>query len=73
MENEFQYQMLDRMRSDCEYFLGYRNRCEKDLWGKSVEKHIEAMRRIWNELKEKPVWLSMEQIDKYERKMKEKE
>ena len=73
MENEFQYQMLDRMRLDCEYFLGYGNRCTKDLWGKSIEKHIEAMRRIWNELKEKPVWLSMEQINEYERKMKEEE
>ena len=73
MGNEFQYQMLDRMRLDCEYFLGYGNRCTKDLWGKSVEKHIEAMRRIWNELIEKPVWLSMEQIDEYERKMKEEE
>ena len=73
MGNEFQYQMLDRMRLDCEYFLGYGNRCTKDLWGKSVEKHIEAMRRIWNELIEKPMWLSMEQIDEYGRKMKEKE
>ena len=73
MGNEFQYQMLDRMRLDCEYFLGYGNRCTKDLCGKSVEKHIEAMRRTWNELKEKPVWLSMEQIDEYERKMKEEE
>ena len=73
MGNEFQYQMLGRMRSDCEYFLGYGNRCTKGLWGKSVEKHIEAMRRIWNELKEKPAWLSMEQIDEYERKMKKEE
>lgn len=40
MGNEFQYQMLDRMRSDCEYFLGYGNRCTKDLWGK---------RELWND------------------------
>ena len=73
MGNEFQYQILDRMRSDCEYILGSGNRCTKDLWGKSVQKHIEAMRRIWNELIEKPMWLSMEQIDEYERKMKEEE
>ena len=71
MGNEFQYQMLDRMRSDCEYFLGYGNRYEKHLWGKSVDNHIEGMRRIWNELKEKPMWFSMEQIDEYERNMKE--
>lgn len=72
MGNEFQYQMLDRMRSDCEYYLGCGNRCTNDLWGKSVDKHIEAMRQIWNELKEKPEWLSLEQINEYERKMKEK-
>ena len=71
MNSEFQYKMLDRMRSDCEYYLGFGNRSTKYLWGKSVEKHIEAMRRIWNELKEKPAWLSMEQIDEYEEKMKE--
>ena len=71
MNNEFQYEMLDRMRSDCEYYLGFGNRSTKYLWGKSVEKHIEAMRRIWNELKEKPMWVSMEQIDEYERNMKE--
>ena len=71
MNSEFQYKMLDRMKSDCEYYLGYGNRSTKYLWGKSVEKHIEAMRRIWNELKEEPMWLSMEQIDEYERKMKE--
>ena len=71
MNSEFQYKMLDRMRSDCEYYLGFGNRSTKYLWGKSVEKHIEAMRRIWNELEEKPVWLSMEQIDEYERRMKE--
>ena len=44
MNREFQYKMLDRMKSDCEYYLGYGNRSTKYLWGKSVEKHIEAMR-----------------------------
>lgn len=44
---------------------------QKICGGKSVEKHIEAMRRIWNELEEKPVWLSLEKINEYERKMKE--
>lgn len=71
MNSEFQYKMLDRMKSDCEYYLGYGNRSTKYLWGKSVEKHIESMRRIWNKLEEKPAWLSMEQIDEYEEKMKE--
>lgn len=70
MNSELQYKMLDRMRSDCDYYLGFGNRSIKYLWGKSVETHIEAMRQIWNKLEEKPVWLSMEQIDEYERKMR---
>ena len=28
----FRYQLLDRMRCDCEYFLNYGNRCNKFLW-----------------------------------------
>ena len=72
MGNEFQYQMLDRMRSDCEYFLGYGNRCEKHLWGKSVDKHINAMKLAWNQLPAdgKPEWLSYEDICEYEKKMR---
>lgn len=73
MSNEFQYQMLDRMRSDCEYYLGYGNKNTKNLWGKSIDNHIASMKQIWNELKEKPVWLSLDQINEYERKMKEED
>jgi hypothetical protein len=35
-----------------------------------VDDHIEMMKKIWNGFQEKPEWLSMEQIEDYERKMK---
>ena len=36
----FRYMMLDRLRVDCEYFLGNGNRNEKHLWAGDVERHI---------------------------------
>lgn len=69
---KFRYQLLDRMRSDCEYFLGYGGRNEKHLWGTDIESHIYYMKVLWNMFKdkEKPEWLTMEQINDYERRMK---
>lgn len=29
---QLRYQMLDRMKQDCEYFLGHGNRVTKYLW-----------------------------------------
>lgn len=68
---EYNYMLLDRLRSDCEYFLGNGNRNEKDLWAGSVDAQINEMKKIWNSLKEKPEWLTMEDINNYEKKMKE--
>lgn len=69
---ESKYMLLDRMKQDCKYFLGYGNRNEKYLWGRNVETHINAMKKLWNEipLDGKPEWLSYEDICKYEREMK---
>lgn len=70
MENfKFLYQMLDRLRLDCEYFLGNGGRCEKHLWAGNVQDQIAEMRKIWNLLPEKQVWLTMEKINEYERLM----
>lgn len=59
---EFQYIMLGRLQSDCLYFLGNGNRNLKHLYYDSVEEHIEEMVKIWNNLPEKPEWLSLEEI-----------
>ena len=31
-DSVFRYQLLDRLRSDCEYYLNYGNRHPKSLW-----------------------------------------
>lgn len=66
---EMDYMLLDRMRSDCHYFLRNGNGYEGHLWGGSVEVICDEMERIWNSLEEKPEWLSLEQIKEYRRKM----
>lgn len=66
----FEYQLLHRCKSDCEYFLGAGNGMAKYLWGGSVADHIAKMRELYKLLPEKPEWLTSEQIDDYEEKMK---
>jgi len=69
-DTKFNYMLLSRLQTDCDYFLGNGNRYEKNLWAGNVDDHIEMMKKIWNGFEEKPEWLSMEQIEDYERKMK---
>lgn len=71
-DSEYQYMLLDRLKMDCEYFLGNGNRNEKHLWAGSVDAQIKEMKKIWNSLKEKPEWLTMEDINNYEKLMKDK-
>lgn len=70
MTSEFQYMMLDRLRSDCKYFLGDGARNTSVLWHKSVDAHIAAMKEFWNAVDEKPTWLTMADIEYFEREMK---
>lgn len=70
-KNEFQYMMLDRLRCDCNYYLGCGNRNPKVLYYKDEKEHLEAMKGLWNEFPsdEKPEWLTWEQILEYEKEM----
>ena len=63
------YRLLDRCKQDCEYYLGYGNRCEKHLWAGNVRDHIQKMRELYDMLPEKPEWLTAEQIDEYAERM----
>lgn len=71
---EFRYALLDRMRSDCAYFLGYGNACTKYLWAGNVADQIGFMKALWEGFPAdaKPQWLTMKQILDYERQMKDK-
>lgn len=70
-EKRFQYQMLGRLKSDCDYYLGYGNRYSNHLWAKDEKAQIEKMKEIWNGFSEdeKPEWLTWEQIERYEKEM----
>lgn len=54
----FRYQLLSRMKMDCEYFLGFGNMVEKYLWAGSVQLQIAYMKAIWNSFPKdgKPEW-----------------
>jgi hypothetical protein len=66
---EFNYMMLGRLQSDCEYFLGNGNGYVKCLYYGNVEEHISAMKKLWNDFDIKPEWLSFEEIENYEKQM----
>lgn len=67
----FQYQLLGRMKSDCDYYLGYGNRNLSRLWANNETEHIKTMKSIWLSFseEEKPEWLTWEQILEYEKEM----
>lgn len=67
--DEFRYQLLDRMRMDCDYHLGNGQIYGSHLWARNEREQIELMKLIWISLPEKPEWLSWEQIEEYEKKM----
>lgn len=72
-DDKFCYQLLSRMKYDCEYYLGNGQRAPKHLWAGNVKDHIKIMKALWESFpqKGKPEWLSWEQIEKYEADMEE--
>lgn len=65
----FEYRLLERLRSDCEYFLGEGMRAEKHLWAGNVTAQIDKMWELYNEVTEKPEWFTKEQIESYQERM----
>ena len=69
-EPRFRYMMLDRLRQDCDYYLriGGSANC---LWADSEEEQIENMKALWISFpaKDKPEWLTWEDILLYEKLM----
>lgn len=64
-----EYQLLARLKSDCDYFLGYGYRNPNNLWAKDVSEQIEKMKEVYEILPLKPNWLSMSDISNYEKLM----
>ena len=72
-DEKFRYQLLDRLKQDCNYFLGYGNRHEGSLWAGNAKDHVAVMQALWDSLPEKPEWLTKEQLADYASKMLEPE
>ncbi|HHX67272.1 MAG TPA: hypothetical protein GX708_04340 [Gallicola sp.] len=72
---KYNYMMLDRLRTDCEYYLGNGNRQKKYLWAGNEEEQIKEMKRLYNSFTddEKPEWLKWNKILEYERLLKKGE
>lgn len=68
---EFKYEMLDRMKSDCDYCLASNSELELCLCGFSVSEYITFMTALYNSFPDdkKPEWISIEDINKYEETM----
>ena len=69
IEVRHKYMILDRLKSDCEYFLNYGKGSTRYLVGQNVFGHILEMQTIWSELPVKPEWLTPEQIEDYSERM----
>lgn len=72
-EEKFNYMMLGRLQSDCNYYLGYGNRNKNNLWAGSVDEQINEMKRLFNSFEDnkKPEWVTWDDILNYESKMNE--
>ena len=70
-EESYRYQMLYRMRCDCDYYLGFGSGLTKYLWAGNEKDQIRYMKLLWNSFPadQKPEWLTWEQILNYERRM----
>lgn len=70
-DDRFRYRLLDRLRTDCEYYLGNGNRNRHHLWADNEKDQLTAMKMLWASFPEgkKPEWLPFEKIQEYEQQM----
>lgn len=62
----FNYQLLSRLKQDCEYYLGFGARHKKHLWAQDEAEQIQKMKELYAALPEKPEWITLTDIAKYE-------
>lgn len=70
-DEKMRFMLLNRMKQDCLYYLGYGNRCSKYLWATNEVEQIRIMKILYNSFADdkKPSWLTMEDILQFERQM----
>lgn len=65
----FNYQLLSRLQQDCEYYLGFGGRHKKHLWAQDEAEQIKKIKELYAALPEKPEWITLADIEKYEAAM----
>lgn len=70
-DNRFRYMMLDRLRSDCGYYLNYGNRSANVLWAKDEKDHIDAMKKLFKSFtkEDEPEFITWQDILDFEEAM----
>lgn len=72
-DEKLRYQLLSRMRMDCDYYLGNGQIYGNHLWAgnENIKEQIGYMKALWNSFPDngKPEWLTYEQILTYGTKM----
>jgi hypothetical protein len=73
-DEKYRYQLLNRLKFDCDYYLGYGDKHSGYLWAGNARDQIEAMKTLWNSFPDggKPEWLTWKQIETYAEKMKDR-
>lgn len=68
---KFRYQLLDRMRQDCEYYIRNNFETPNCLWAETEREQIDFMKQLWSSFPDadKPEWLTWEQILEFEKRM----
>lgn len=70
-KTRFNYMLLNRLCIDA---IGYSTklgvkRPENNIWAKNAEEHIAKMEEVWDELSQKPEWLTKEKLEEIKMKM----
>lgn len=66
--NEYNYQLLGRLQSDCKAYLSGAMTAEQ-MWANDPAAQIAKMRELYASLPEKPKWLTPANIDDFETEM----
>ena len=73
-DEKFRYMLLDRMKTDCEYYLGNGNRNKEKLWSRDENDHIKNMISLYRSfgVKGQPEWLSVTDLNYYSKELTSK-
>lgn len=67
--NMFNYQLLARLRQDCEFYLGFGHQDKKRLWAGDEVEQIKKMKELYEGFNQKPDWITLDDIARYEAAM----